>query len=161
MPLPQNVATVLIALGYDALQDFQASAEEQSIIVRWAHADPQPTEQQLNDYASDAAPLPSGQLFSQWVAEHGGDALQTLRRKAKEALASQEKEQNAMVRAVVLELLNYANAERNKFNLLLQWLGTQTTLANRGQLTALELIEATPQQAKQAISDRITAGEAD
>lgn len=161
MALPRKTATVLIALGYDSLEDFTATASQGVISLQWNHTDPQPTEQVINDYASDTTPLPSGQLFSEWLAENGGDPLLTLRRKAKEALDSQAAEQNALLRAVVLELLDYANADRANLNTLLTWLGGQTTLTNRGQLSAMGSVEATPAQAKDAIKARLAAGEAD
>lgn len=67
----------------------------------------------------------------------------------------------AALRAVVIESLAYANEMRAKFNTLLQWLGTQTTLVGRGQLAAMTLPQATTQQAKQRIKGRIDGGEAD
>lgn len=69
--------------------------------------------------------------------------------------------QAAIIRSALIEILNYCNAERNKFNTLLAWLGTQGTLSNRTQLNAMSLIEATVQQAKDSIKNRINNGEAD
>ena len=155
-------ASVLVALGYNPPRDFTAIDDDGKVSLQWHHTDPQPTEQQINDWATDKTPLPNGRLFSQWQAENGGDPLATLRRKAKEALADQADEQNALVRAVVLELLDYCNEQRKRHNQLLQWLNSQATiLLNRGQLASLALHEATPQQAKQAIVSRIENGEAD
>jgi hypothetical protein len=159
--LPSNTALILMALGYDSLDDFTASDKGTGVFLQWHHSDKQPTEQQISDWATDKTPLPNGRLFSQWQAENGGDPLATLRRKAKEALADQADEQNALVRAVVLELLDYCNEQRKRHNQLLQWIGGQLTLLNRGQLAALQLNEATPTQAKQAIVSRIENGEAD
>lgn len=159
--LHSQTPQVLASLGYLHLQDFEFGIDGTARKLQWHHADKQPTEQQINDWATDKTPLPSGQLFSQWQAENGGDPLATLRRKAKEALADQAQEQNALMRAVVLELLDYCNEQRKRHNQLLQWIGGQTTLLNRGQLAALALNEATPQQAKQAIVSRIENGEAD
>ena len=160
MPLPTNTAPVLTAIGYRPLVDFLCTSGE-TVTLQWLHVDPQPTEQQINDWATDAAPLPSGQLFSVWLAEHGGDALLTLRRLAKEALDEQEAGDHALIRAVVVELLDYCNTQRQQHNALLTWLGAQGTLANRGQLTAMQLAEATPTQARTSIKSRIDAGNAD
>jgi len=66
-----------------------------------------------------------------------------------------------ILRAIVLESLAYANAQREAFNRLIQWLGTQTALAQRSQLAELGLPLATPDQAKTRIKGRIGAGEVD
>ena len=160
MSYPVNTHDILIASGYEHFRDF-IFCPGGSAPLQWLHADPQPTEQQINEWATDAAPLPSGQLFSVWLAEHGGDALLTLRRLAKEALDEQEAGDHALIRAVVIELLDYCNAQRQQHNALLTWLGAQGTLANRGQLTAMQLAEATPTQARTSIKSRIDAGNAD
>lgn len=82
-------------------------------ITHWntAKLGPQPTEAQL------AAVTPQQIEAARW---------QRLRAKAVEALSNHEQTNNAVIRAVVLELLAYANQERAKFNQLLQWLGSQT-----------------------------------
>lgn len=161
MALPQNTGVILYAAGYDPLVDYIAVQNGGVVTLQWSHTDPEPTEQQITDWSTDAATLPNGQLFSVWYSENGGDPLLTLRRKAKEALDEQQQENHALIRAVVIELLNYCNAQRARHNTLLQWLGTQTTLTNRGQLAAMQLNEATPAQARNAIKTRITNGDAD
>lgn len=141
---PINSAEILRALGYipgahDGESDFVLRNALGVITLTWNHADPQPTEQQINDYASDTTPLPSGQLFSQWQAEHGGDAVQTLRRKAKEALDDQAAEQFALSRAIALVVLDEINLLR-----------AEHALAAR-----------TPAQLRNAIKSKLTAGDAD
>lgn len=69
--------------------------------------------------------------------------------------------QNAILRAILLELLNYVNTERTNFNSLLTWLGGQGGLTNRVQLTNFQLNTATALQALTAIKNRIANGEAD
>ena len=156
-----NAVQVLIALGYTKYEAVVRADGSGILVHKWNEADTQPTDQQITDWATDAAALPSGPLFSVWLAEHGGDVLLTLRRIAKEALSNNRVESNALIRAVVLELLDYSNAQRAEHNTLLAWLGTQTTLTNLGQLTAMQLNEATPVQARNAIKARLTNGEAD
>ena len=137
----------LIALGYiPGIDFFVMQTDSGQVLSEWYNSDPKPTKTQL-------AAVTQEQIDNA--------RLMKLRTKAKEALADQAHEQNALVRAVVLELLDYCNAQRAKHNQLLQWIGGQTTLLNRGQLAALALNEATPQQAKQAIVSRIENGEAD
>lgn len=69
--------------------------------------------------------------------------------------------QSAILRAILLELLNYVNTERANFNSLLTWLGGQGGLTNRIQLTNFQLNTATALQALTAIKNRIANGEAD
>lgn len=142
-----TLVDALIALGYESIEDFIVAKTDNGIeLSEWYHSDPKPTKTQL-------AAVTQEQIDNA--------RLMKLRTKAKEALADQAHEQNALVRAVVLELLDYCNEQRKRHNQLLQWIGSQTTLLNRGQLAALQLAEATPQQAKQAIVSRIENGEAD
>ena len=69
--------------------------------------------------------------------------------------------QYAVLRGMLIEILNYVNTERTNFNSLLTWLGTQGTLVNRNQLPSAQLSIATVSQALTAIKNRIAAGEAD
>lgn len=69
--------------------------------------------------------------------------------------------QYAVLRGMLIEILNYDNTERTNFNSLLTWLGTQGTLVNRNQLPSAQLSIATVSQALTAIKNRIAAGEAD
>jgi len=55
-------------------------------IKEWAAPTGPPTEQEVAAVLADATPLPSGQLFSAWLAEHGGDPVTTRRRLAREAV---------------------------------------------------------------------------
>lgn len=88
-------------------------------------------------------------------------ALQSLRDQAAAVLDELQATGSMALRAIVIESLIYANAQRAAFNILLTWLGGQGTLAQRGQLASMALVEATPAQAKAAIAARIVAGEAD
>lgn len=156
MTLPRNTADILTSRGYRVLAHFECveSSPGDVAICKWDHADPQPTPEQVTQWGN--APE-----FSAWRQANGGDPLVTLRRKAKEALQSQSAEQSALIRAVVIELLDYANQQRDAHNSLLTWLGSQTTLVSRNSLPAMQLNKATPAQAKTAITNRIETGEAD
>ena len=62
--LPNNTGTILTALGYEPLTDFECAKVGGEVVINtWSHVDTQPTEQQLTDWSTDAAALPSGQLF--------------------------------------------------------------------------------------------------
>lgn len=140
---PANTTLVLRAMGYTPgaidENDFIAANVNGEVSIEWNHTDPQPTEQQINDYAADVTPLPSGQLFSEWQTEHGGNALATLRRQAKEALDGQDRDHQALIRALALVVLDEINTLR-----------AQHALAPR-----------TANQLRNAIKARITAGDAD
>ncbi len=145
--IPSNVVKVLDAAGYVKGFDFVAEmASGGEIVLTWLSSGGV-SEAQINDYANDLTPLPSGQLFSQWLTEHGGDAVQTLRREAREKMDSLVDEDAALIRAAFIELATAHNQ-------LLQWLGTQTTLINHNQLIDLQV-------SRQGIKDRINNGEAD
>lgn len=112
MALPLNTATVLSA-AYPAavpLVDYECIrkvADGPVEIETWNESlGPQPTEQQVNDWATDAAALPSGQTFSEWEAEHGGDVLATAKRKIREALDSDADLTRAGFQALILLLLD-------------------------------------------------------
>ncbi|NIQ10491.1 MAG: hypothetical protein GWO08_22325, partial [Gammaproteobacteria bacterium] len=65
---------------------------------------PQPTEQEINDAAGDLTTI-NGQLFSEWLAENGGDATLTIRKQAQDALdkiASNE----ALIRALAFVVMD-------------------------------------------------------
>jgi hypothetical protein len=51
--------------------------------LQWfTSAEPKPSEQQVNDWGNDVTPLPSGQLYSEWLAINGGDPDATARDQA-------------------------------------------------------------------------------
>ncbi len=139
MAYPATCGSVLAAIGYE-LDDFICWTDGGGVTsLQWNHADPQPTEQQVNDWATDAVALPSGQLFSQWQAEHGGDPQLTFRRQAKEALDKQASDTEGLIRALALVVLDEINILRG-----------QHLMAPR-----------TADQLRNAIKGKITAGDAD
>ena len=140
MAYPLVTGPVLQALGYDPLTDCELYHIGNAIVIRvWNHADLQPAEQQVIDYANDVTPLPSGQLFSQWLAEHGGDPVATFRARAKAALDRASSEQEGLLRAALLVVLDELNSLR-----------AQHSLPAR-----------TPEQLRTAIKNKLTAGDAD
>lgn len=132
-------ASICDALGYVAEQDFSCLFNGVDVDLVWLHGDPQPTEQQIADYANDVTNLPNGQTFTQWQQEHGGDVAQTFRRKAKEALDRVQAEQEGLLRALALVVLDEINTLR-----------AEHSLAAR-----------TPTQLRNAIKAKITSGDAD
>ena len=67
MAYPTNTGHILIAAGYEPLVDFIATSSKGITTLEWLHDDPQPTEQQVADWASDATPLPNGQTFTEYT----------------------------------------------------------------------------------------------
>ena len=64
MAYPTTTGAVLTAMGYESDTDFIASRSGGIITLEWFSADPQPTEQEITDIASDTTPLPSGATFT-------------------------------------------------------------------------------------------------
>jgi hypothetical protein len=147
-----ETASVILALNYE-IRDFEFHSDG---LLVWNHADPQPTEQVVNDYATDTTPLPSGGTFSQWVATHGGDAIATAKRIARE-LQDADDAQNRAARAMVKIVVDEVNALR-------QWIADyKTQVAAAANLADLKTrVAAMPNlpgrsyaQAKTAIIDHI------
>ena len=111
MTLPTNTGGVLFASGYEPPDVVVSIDAAGTVSMEWNHADPQPTEQQITDWSTDAAALPSGQLFSAWLAEHGGDAIATAKRIAKE-LQDSDAETARIIRAVVKLTVDEINSLR-------------------------------------------------
>lgn len=116
------------------------------------HFQPAATAQQR----ADAAAVLAGFDFSQ-AAEDTRE--KTRLRTAAQAAFDGIDETRAIIRAAVIEMNARANRQATDFNTLLAWLGTQTTLVNRAQLTALQQGTATPAQAIAAIKARLANGE--
>ena len=138
MALPTNTATILQFLNPAAIPNKQYVvyiSDGNVVIGSWdesAIGSPQPTDQEITDAGNS-------QAFIDWYAEHGGDAIATLRRRAKEALDAQNAETEALIRAlafVVLDEINILRAEHS-------------------------LAARTPAQLRTAIKAKITDGYAD
>lgn len=126
-------------LGHPPEARFWETATE-IIIDNWVDTDQQPTDQEIIDASNDLTTV-NGQLFSEWYAEHGGDHVATMRRKAKDALDDQNRETNALIRALALVILDEINALRTH--------------------AAIGLTARTAAQVRTAIKGKITAGDAD
>ena len=61
-----DTASILKAAGYEPETDFTATRNRDGVAIDWFHTDPQPTEQQIQDYADDTTPLPNGQTFTEY-----------------------------------------------------------------------------------------------
>lgn len=107
-------------------------------INRWERAEREPTEQEIADAANDLTTV-GGQVFSEWLAEHGGDPALTSRREAREALALADSRIETLLRALALVVMDEINILR-----------AQHGLAPR-----------TGSQIRLAISNKIDSGEAD
>ena len=153
-----NDSLVLQAAGYENLVDYQYHDVDG---LKWLSGKAQPSQKQLDDWRNDLVPLPSGELFSEWFACHGGDPDKTRYRTAKKLLDDADEASATLLRAAIIELLENDNRLVRKYNQMLNWLGSQTSLGDRGQLTGFQGIEGTAADAKQQIKDRIDASEAD
>ena len=160
------IATVLIAAGYSPESHFrvhEVPATGAENITEWRHpTDDQPTAKQLEAWRTDAAPLPNGQAFSQWLAEHGGDPVLTARRQTREALSA-AKAESALHRAAFLVLVDEFNRHTEKFTALRDALSTATSLADaKAKAAAIEpLPQRIGQDLRNAAIEKIDSGAAD
>jgi hypothetical protein len=107
------------------------------IISTWNDPSPQPTEQEIIDAGNDLTTV-NGQVFSEWYAEHGGDATLTLRKRASDLLDNVNYNE-ALIRALAFVILDEINLLR-----------AEHSLADRTQA-----------QLRTAIKAKIAAGDAD
>jgi len=85
--LDQRAGRVLQALGYDRGLYTVSDVNGAISISYWDSSNGlQPDETTINNYATDATPLPSGQNFSGWLAEHGGNATLTAKKLGKDII---------------------------------------------------------------------------
>ena len=146
MSLPQNTGQILIFLHnistdpdyYFIVRIISATGLPEITYWNTVELGTQPTEQEIIDAGNDLTTV-NGQVFSEWLAEHGGDPILTLRREAQEALDAQNSRIEALIRAFALVMVDEINLLR-----------TEHSLADR-----------TAAQLRTAIKNKIAAGEAD
>ena len=81
----KDAASILRAMGYGPDHDFDATeTSDGKVSIEWRHTDPEPSVAAIEDIASGASNLDSGQSYSDWTAENGGDETLTEKRKAQE-----------------------------------------------------------------------------
>lgn len=136
-----------------------AEDEIQGYIKFWhTSLGPQPTEQQVADAASGITTV-GGRTFIQWKALR--PQLER-RESAKEKLASLRGE-GAVLRAMILTMLDEMNLHANRVNALLTAIDNASTLATLK--TAVALINDIPQrtglQLRNAIISKLDAGDGD
>ena len=122
----------------------------------WSHAtDAQPTLEQIDAWAAEPA-------FQTWLAEHGGDALLTLRREAKELLDATH-HQAALTRALALTTLSEVNNLRQWITSFKAAAAAATNLANlQTRIAALPNVpDRTATQLRTAIKQQLSDGAAD
>ena len=155
MSLPVNTSNILDYLGFTVDVDYSASSVDGVVALAWLSQAAQPTEQEIIDAGAS-------QEFSDWRAEHGGDAALTLRRQAREAI-DESRAESAALRAAIIELINYTVTTASNLNALLDGIDAAISLAQIKAAAALINNQPTPTlaQAMNAIKARIAAGEAD
>ena len=62
-----DTSRILSAMGYEFGVDFEATRDSDGVVIEWFHADPQPTEQEISDIASDTTLLPNGQTYTDYT----------------------------------------------------------------------------------------------
>ncbi len=145
-----DVSLVLQYKGYVAgpfagQGDFVASlVDGAATIAHWSHADPQPTSEQIDQWAEEPG-------YATWLAEHGGDATATLRRQAREALDAQSQHLIEVDKAVLVELLLYTNA---KLTTIANYLKTKFP-ADATAMNNFVAGLATAEQGIEAVKDRL------
>jgi len=150
-----NTATVLSYLGFTPLVDFNASSSLGVVSVEWMSASQQPTEQEIDTTAAS-------QEFIDWQAENGGDQLKTLRKKAKDAL-SDSKSENALLRAVLLIIVDEFNNHSDKTNAILDAIDGASNLSGlKSSIGAInDLPQRTGAQLRTEVKTKLTNGDAD
>jgi len=130
MIIPLSVTDPITVLNYLGFNPLDAGHVPTGVEVIWPGADPVTVQDVI-----DANDSPG---FATWYAEHGGDQVLTLRRKAKEALDDIQANE-ALIRALAFVVMDEINILR-----------AQHSLADR-----------TPAQLRTAIKNKITSGDAD
>ena len=103
--IPENTFSILLGAGYEE-SDFVLIRNGPNLQLDWHSTDPRPTDQQINDWGDDTVPLPSGQLFSEWLASHGGDPISTAKRQILERLNDNADLTRAGFQALIILLLD-------------------------------------------------------
>lgn len=151
------IADILRYRGYTVGEDgsYDAVINERGFEM-WNHADAQPTPEQLASWAAEPA-------FATWLSEHGGDALLTLRREAKEMLDAQADRHAALMRALAMTTLSEVNILRDWITQFKAATAAATTLANlQTRVAALPAVPTrTSQQLRDAIKKQVTDGNVD
>lgn len=105
-----DTAGVLMSLGYDPVLDFRVDVAGGGVItLQWLHGDPQPTEAEVDAQAGT-------QVYIDWVAEHGGDATKTRRKRAGDAVDGRA-QSDIVLRAALLVIMDEINTLRAEHSL--------------------------------------------
>lgn len=109
MALPLNTGSVLSAAGFQADEDFVVSRDPPgNVTLTWRGApEDEPSEEQIIAWSTDAEALPSGELYSEWFENHGGDPTLTARQQAEDALTSGAGTSDYNARAALLQSQDY------------------------------------------------------
>ena len=158
-PVPWDLADRALAADLLGAQSARRERERVKAVLRdlvQSYLGREPAETEV-----DETPQTSG--YQAWYAEHGGDALLTARRLAKEALDRQAAEYEALLRALALVTLYETNLLREWITAFKAATAAATNLANLQTRVAAtpNAPERTAQQLRAAIMAKIDAGDAD
>ena len=156
MAITASTPFVLGFLGYKD-EDFTVSkygvGVEAVFLLSWHSASQQPTEQEVTD-------AEVSQEYIDWYAENGGDPVKTLRKQTGDSLSQ---DSGALLRAVILILVDEFNRHSDRTNAILTAVGDATSLATLQ--SAVGLINPIPArtgaQLKAAAIAKINSGDAD
>ena len=119
----------------------------------WYSISPQPTEQEI-------ATAEASQAYLNWYAESGGDPVKTLRKKTSDSLSQ---DSGALLRSVILTLVDEFNRHSGRTNAILTAVSNATSLATlKTEVALINPIPArTGAQLRAAAIAKIDAGDAD
>ena len=148
MSMPENTATILEWRGYQSLEDFVVADDARGNITieEWNHADPEPSEAQLNAWAVDPA-------FAAW-----NTPVERKRRRTKDGVS-----RDPRLLAIAAALARLSEEQAEGYNALLQAFrdGANANAIITAVRALPDLPTYTPAQAVQFLLNRIDAGDVD
>lgn len=152
----EATASVLAFLGFNG-EDYQVGkrgvGEAATFTISWYSVSPQPTEQEI-------ATAGVSQAYIDWHAENGGDPVKTLRKQTSDSLGQ---DSGALLRSVILTMVDEFNRHSNRTNAILTAVGNATSLATLKTEVALinPIPTRTGAQLRTAAIAKIDAGDGD
>jgi hypothetical protein len=163
MALPNNTGQIIqFMYGVAQTANVEIGRIPVEIIIWDSALGTQPTEQEIIDAGNDLTTV-NGQVFSVWLAEHGGDPALTFRRLAKEALDKQTAKIEGLIRAMLLVVLDEMNLHADKMNEINASVDAASNFnAFKSDLQSVaDYPQRTPAQLRNAIKSKLDAGDAD
>ena len=166
MALPANTSLILQFLHQSEgpLEAWSVRQDGAGTITidAWDAAAPQPTEQAIIDAGNDLTEI-NGQTFSQWEAEHGGDAAATAQRKVVETIDRPTQRLEVILRGLALLSMDEVNILRTWMRDFKAEVAAATSLGNlQARIAGLSTLnDRNKLQAMAGIKNKINSGNAD